>query len=84
MINPVSGKRTFIALRNAERYVARGRARWHGDAIVFIEDRYDRAAAERTVALASACAYDRIGRMTMDQIAGVPVIGDITKLFTRA
>jgi hypothetical protein len=84
VLNPVSGKRTFITRRNAERYVARGRARWHGNAsIEFIEDSHDRAAAHRSVVLASQPGYDRIGVMTVEQIAGIPVIGDISKLFTR-
>jgi hypothetical protein len=84
VLNPVSGRRTFITLRNAERYVSRGRARWHGNtAIAFIEDSHDRAAAHRSVVLASQLAYDRIGTMTFRQLAGIPVLGDVTKLFTR-
>jgi hypothetical protein len=84
VLNPVSGKQhAFISRRNAERYVARGRARWRGDALVFIEGTHDRVAAERSVELASACAYDRIGLMTTEQVAGLPMLGDITKLFMR-
>lgn len=81
VLNPVSGKRTFISRRNAERYVSRGRARWRNGDIHFIEDSHDRAAAERSVALASKAGYDRVGLMTMDQVAGLPMLGDVSKLF---
>lgn len=83
VLNPVSGRVTFIPRRNAEKYVARGRARWHDDrSIAFIMGTYDRNSAERSHALASQAAYDRIGLMTVEQLAGVPVLGDPMKLFT--
>lgn len=81
MLNPVSGHQlTYISQRNAERYVKRGRARWRGDAIVFIEGTHDRISAER---LASQSHYDRIGQMTTQQVTGIPMLGDVVKLFTR-
>jgi hypothetical protein len=82
VLNPVSGKRKFISPRNAERYVARGRARWHGDtAIFFIEDDHCYASAKRSVEIASQLAYDRIGGMNFEQVRGLPMLGDVTKLF---
>lgn len=81
MLNPVSGLRTFISRRNAERYVARGRARWQGAALLFIEDDHSCVSAKRSAKLDSQLAYDRIGRMTVDQLKGVPLLGDPSKLF---
>jgi hypothetical protein len=81
--NPVSVRMTYISRKAAERYVARGRARWHTHSTIhFIEDSYDRRAAERSMRLSSQLAYDRIGRMTLEQMQGIPVIGDPLKLFT--
>lgn len=80
-MNPVSGHQlTFISQRNAERYVKRGRARWRGDAIVFIEGTHDRLSAEK---MASQSGYDRVGRMNTQQLHGIPMLGDVVKLFTR-
>jgi hypothetical protein len=83
VLNPVSGRRTFIARKAAEKYVARGRARWRGDAVFFVES-YARDAAEKSAAVETQCGYDRVGLMTMDQVAGLPMLGDVVKLFTRA
>lgn len=81
VVNPVSGHQlTFISQRNAERYVKRGRARWRGEELVFIEGTHDRLSAER---LASQGNYDRIGQMSARQVTGIPMLGDVTKLFTR-
>lgn len=80
-MNPVSGHQlTYISQRNAERYVKRGRARWRGDALVFIEGTHDRISAEK---MASQTGYDRIGQMRARQVTGIPMLGDVTKLFTR-
>lgn len=82
--NPVGGQLTYMPLRAAQRYVARGRARWQNPrTICFIEDSPDRRSAEKSAAaLGTQLAYDRIGRMTLEQIEGIPVIGDPVKLFT--
>lgn len=80
--NPVRQCLTYIPLKNAEQYVARGRARWADDyTIWFLEDSYDRRAAECSAVLDSQLAYDRIGRMSIEQVKGVPVVGDPLKLF---
>jgi hypothetical protein len=82
--NPVSGELTYISRQSAERYVARGRAHWRNyRTIVFVEDSHDRKSALESFDQ-SRFDYDRIGSMTREQIAGVPVIGDITRLFTKA
>jgi hypothetical protein len=81
--NPVSGQLTYISVKAAERYVVRGRARWRDErTIAFIEDTHYRQSAERLVQLEQDLAYDRVGAMTLEQIKGVPVIGDPMKLFT--
>jgi hypothetical protein len=80
--NPVSAATTYISVKSAERYVARGRARWQNDStIYFIEDSYDRRAAERAYYVMSQLAYDRIGQMSVEQVTGLPVIRDPVKLF---
>jgi len=83
--NPVGGDLTYISRESAERYVARGRAHWKNyRTIAFVENTHDRISAEESVAQASRRDYDRIGQMSREQIAGIPVIGDITRLFTRS
>lgn len=84
MLNPVSGRRTFITRKAAERYVARGRAHWKGDALFFIEGTYARDAAERSAAVEAQCGYDRVGMMKPEQVVGLPMLGDVMKLYTRA
>ena len=80
--NPVSGNLTYIPLESAKRYVARGCARWKNNrTIVFIEDHHIYRSAEDSVLIART-GYDRIGRMSFEQIKGLPVIGDPVKLFT--
>lgn len=64
--------------------MARGRARWHGDALRFIEGTYARDAAERSAAVESQCGYDCVGLMKPEQVIGLPMLGDVMKLFTRA
>lgn len=81
--NPVSIQLTYIPLKNAQRYVARGRARWQNEhTICFIEDSHDRVAAQRSMWYESQLAYDRIGQMHAEQVKGIPVLGDVMKLFT--
>lgn len=81
--NPVSLSLTYIPLKSAERYVARGRAHWQNERTIrFIEDSHDRAAAQRTMRYESQFAYDRIGQMQVEQVKGIPVLGDVMKLFT--
>ena len=82
--NPLSRELTYISRDSAERYVARGHARWRNHrTIVFVEDTDHRFAAEQSMAQLTRSGYDRIPKMTTDQIAGIPVIGDVTKLFTN-
>lgn len=83
VLNPIAISQTYISRKNAERYVARGRARWEGDRMIkFIEDSHDRRSAERAYQFESQRGYDRIGLMSVEQVAGLPTIGDPMKLFT--
>ena len=80
--NPASGQPTWITLRNAKRYVARGRAHWNDDgSICFAGRLHERITEDHALALQSMIGYDRIERMTVDQLKGIPVLGDPVKLF---
>lgn len=71
--NPVSGRLTYISRESAVEYVARGRAQWRNErTITFVEDHNHVSATES--ALVAMTGYDRLGMMTLKQVAGVPVI----------
>lgn len=86
--NPKSQK-SFTSRKSAQRYVARGLARWRQDGSVeFIDDEQDyRAVAVMSAQRLQEIGYDRDvsgARASLDAIAGLPVIGDTMKLFTKA
>lgn len=72
--NPASGNITYIARDAAARYVARGRARWKNERTIVFLDIAPHISAQQSATLATQPGYDRVGRMTTKQIAGIPVI----------
>ena len=97
ILNPAHPGGSITSRKRAERYVRRGVAKWESpNTLRFIEDDYRhqtvvtsledsylleqraKAAFERS----SACGYDAIGRMTLDQVQGLPVCGPAIKCFT--
>lgn len=75
--NPLPGGSRYTSLRNAERFVRRGLARWTGTKLMFIEsDTRDMAIVSAEIGqLRKYLAYDRVARpMTLREIAAIPVI----------
>lgn len=72
--NPsVCGSR-FTSFRAAERYIAKGRARWSGKLkLRFIEDDYRNLSATET-SLAKNRGYDARGILTLDEIQNLPCV----------
>jgi hypothetical protein len=86
--NPIHAGGAITSRKRAERYVSRGVARWIAkDRIRFIEPDYRRlsaVAAHSEKQWRDECArrgYDRIGHMTLDQVAGLPTTGPAIKVF---
>ena len=73
ILNPATGGAVLTSSRNAEYYVASGRARWRGKAIEFIETDFRHVAVTVSVS-ASRRGYDEVGTMSLNQIRGIPVI----------
>jgi hypothetical protein len=66
----------------AERHIRRGRARWHGKRLEFIESDYrNQSAIEK--ALAKDRGYDARGILTLDEIRRLPCVQP-TRLITLA
>lgn len=76
---------TSTSTKHAEHYVAQGRARWikaPKPTIRFIDDDHRHLSAARCVSQ-GAYGYDKMahsGLATIEQIEGIPVVGDAMKL----
>lgn len=82
--NPLA-RNGYTSLKSAQRYVARGRARWRKDgSLEFIESEADYRAVS---VMRSEDGYDRdVSRGAMaslDAIKHLPVAGNVVKLITR-
>ena len=70
----------MVKLRNAERHVAAGRAKWTSKtSIRFIESNPARQAAEMRAA-ESAIGYDRRGVLTVKEMRAVPIVNPMAML----
>lgn len=77
ILNPTPGGNRYTSLRNAQRFVRRGVARWSGERLEFItSDANNRKViAEEIKRLRTGMGYDRVQRaMTLEEIAAIPVV----------
>jgi hypothetical protein len=85
ILNPAHPGGSITSRNRAERYVRRGVAKWTStDSISFIASDHRHASAVESVHLKhriAARGYDQIGRMTLDQVQGLPVCGPAIKCF---
>lgn len=77
IVNGVAHGRGSTSLRNAERYVAQGRAAWVtlGEVIRFLETDYRHRSALR-----AGDGFNPSGLALVDELRGVPFAGDVRKL----
>jgi len=84
VLNPASAAVAYVSIKNAARYVARGRARWDGDrAIRFIEDSHQHESATRAAALQTKIGYDGVGRISMREVHRIPVVMPARLIYLR-
>jgi hypothetical protein len=85
ILNPAHPGGSITSRKRAERYVRRGVAKWTTpDSISFIADDHRHVSVVSSVDHAARIAtrgYDAIGRMTLDQVQGLPVCGPAIKCF---
>lgn len=85
ILNPAHPGGSIITRKRAERHVRRGVARWAtADSIQFIGEDHRHASAVASVDLQSRLmdrGYDAIGRMSLDQVQGLPCAGPAVKVF---
>lgn len=84
ILNPAHPGGSHTSVKQAERYVRRGVARWIGDALEFIESDHRHISVVASADLRDRIAargYDDIGCMTLNQVQGLPVCGDAIKAF---
>ena len=82
ILNPAHPGGSITSRKRAERYVRRGVAKWAGaESISFIADDHRHVSALSATTKAQI-GYDQIGRMTLDQVQGLPVCGPAIKCFT--
>ena len=82
ILNPAHPGGSITSRKRAERYVRRGVAKWTStDSITFIESDHRHVSAIDSTTKARI-GYDQIGRMTLDQVQGLPVCGPAIKCFT--
>lgn len=75
ILNPTPGGNRYTSLRNAQRFVRRGVARWSGERLEFItsEANSRKVIAEEIKRLRTGMAYDRVQRpMTLDELRAIP------------
>jgi len=81
ILNPAHPGGSITSRKRAERYVRRGVAKWTStDSISFIADDHRHVSALDSSTKAQI-GYDQIGRMTLDQVQGLPVCGPAIKCF---
>lgn len=80
------GEKSYVNRKRAERLVHRGQARWEGQFIRLVDHSHRVISAARCEQLRKDAALDRAvgsGFATIEQIAGLPMLGDPMKLLIR-
>lgn len=81
ILNPAHPGGSITSRKRAERYVRRGVAKWSStDSISFIEADHRHKSVVASADF-SERGYDAIGRMTLDQVQGLPCAGPAIKCF---